>query len=596
MNEFESRNMEEELEDLEANYDKHVSKDYIEQQDKLQKAREEEMSDAIKNPELHNLRAANQKEMDKYDQIHHNELVARRKAQEEFNQRHHNELASINKLRDTDPEYAKKLEEQFNKKYRKELDRINNIPSGKRPGKINTDTNTTSKLADNISDVTIKKAVVKVKITFIIIIICAIVCLFLYVTIMSTLSEQDVTSLSGGSTTLGNVNGVGNYYVDGEDGDYLNSNIVYINENGESSTYSIDDFLVGAVYALTDDNLSEEVYKVYAILLRTNILSDDDGVIEYGDYEYKNVNNDTTKEKIENSIETTKYELLLDSSSTIIKTDFSKNNCNDCTIEDGISLNLVKELVKDNNYDYKQVLSAFFDSQNSTVIINNNPETSSISLELKDTTNATYLKTPIKSFLKSHNLSLVDLNNYISTSVEPVYGTGEGVATAAVALINYLYDGFKVKLPYYWGGKYLGTGANPSFGTYKPVLHNSGQVYNYISLDCSGLAQWAIYNGGFKNPGTGTAYFAYAFTKRCNITSPNCVGEVGDLINYRTYDGRRGHVQIIVAVDEKNSSYYIAESSTHGVVVTTRNMHKGRNDANVYVLHMSDYYAKNVRK
>lgn len=448
------------------------------------------------------------------------------------------------------------------------------------------------------------KATIKIPktitIKIILILLPIVIFLLMFITIIGAISggySGSSSEASGnGSVTINRVNGIGNYFVEGQDSNYFNSSVVYIDDNGKSTTYDVNELIAGGIYALTEDNLSINIYKVYAILLRTNILSDSDGVIVANDYKFKDASNSYSYTLINRSVEDTKYEILLDSNNSVVKTDFSNNDCESCTIEDGVSLNIIKSLVNQNNYNYEQVIEELFSGRYTISRINFSAINNSISLELKDTTKSTYLDRTITEFLNSHGSSLEDLNNYISSNVQPIYGTGKAVATAAVSLINYLYDGFGIKLPYYWGGKYEHVGANPSFGVYKPVPRSNGQVYKYISLDCSGLAQWAIINGGIKNPGTGTVNFAQAFTNRCNITSPSCIGEVGDLINYRTHDNSRGHVQVIVSVDKENNSYYIAESSTNGVVVTTRPMHKGRDDATVYVLHMTDYYAKNVRK
>lgn len=444
---------------------------------------------------------------------------------------------------------------------------------------------------------TIKKRLPIPTSAIIAIVIIVIIFLILFVIISAIsggYSKKSSSSAGNGSVNIYSVNGTGQYFLSNEDNDYFNSNIVYIDENNVSTTYALNDFLAGAIYAMTDDGLNGEIYKVYAVLLRSNILTDSDGVIDYNDYMYLDPSSIYSNTIIRESIEDTKYELLLDGSNSIIKTDFSNNNCDNCSLEDGISFNVVKILVDEQNYDHKQVIEELFADYYVTTV--SFSTVGDISLELKNTVGAEYLNVPITQFLSSHGSSLEDLNHYISSNVEPVYGTGEGVATAAVALINYLYDGFGTKLPYYWGGKYEHVGANPSFGVYRPTSRANGQLYNYISLDCSGLAQWAIINGGIKNPGTGTVYFAQVFRNRCDITYSNCVGEIGDLINYRTRDNSRGHVQIIVSVDVQNNMYYIAESSTYGVVVTTREMHKGRDDATVYVLHMADYYRNNVRR
>ena len=108
---------------------------------------------------------------------------------------------------------------------------------------------------------------------------------------------------------------------------------------------------------------------------------------------------------------------------------------------------------------------------------------------------APVLLEPLSTFLPSKGSSVEELNNYIHNNVmENGPGTRAGAVTAAVSLINFLYDGAGVRLPYYWGGQYDYIGVNPNFGGYtKASAH--GEVH--AGFDCSGFVSWAILNGGY---------------------------------------------------------------------------------------------------
>ena len=242
-------------------------------------------------------------------------------------------------------------------------------------------------------------------------------------------------------------------------------------------------------------------------------------------------------------------------------------------------------LVTEMGYTYDEVLKYYLGDD---IMISRGGFMSSIDgLEIKDTVNATPLTESLSSVLAEHGSSVEELNAFIHDNVESNgAGTREGVVTAAVSLINYLYDGMGVKIPYYWGGKYQRLGVNPSFGTY---TSSSSMGHVHVGLDCSGFVSWALINGGFNFGGASTQGFdQYSNGDNCYMNESDCLGQPGDLLNSTDCGGGIGHVQLIVAVDEESGVYYIAESS-YGVTMTSTPIHNGR-CSNMKVLHMDKYY------
>lgn len=260
-----------------------------------------------------------------------------------------------------------------------------------------------------------------------------------------------------------------------------------------------------------------------------------------------------------------------------------------------------KYLITELGYTYKEVLEYYYgneglslttptiETSSSSSSSSSNPIVSVAGLEIKNTSNATKLNKPLNEVLASSGSSVDQMNSFIRNSVvEKGAGTREGVVTAAVSMINYLYDNFNIKLPYYWGGRYQQIGISPSFGEYRPsTVSRGGTIYNYKSFDCSGFVSWAIKNGGYNFDAVTTNGFDSKFSKNsCNITESSCIGQPGDLIN-----SAAGHVELIIAVDKDSGKYFIAHSGTDGVVMTQRDMHKKNYGSTVTkILYMEEFY------
>lgn len=247
-------------------------------------------------------------------------------------------------------------------------------------------------------------------------------------------------------------------------------------------------------------------------------------------------------------------------------------------------------LATEKGYTYDQLLSFYLGDEVTISSGNGFSLTEIPGLEIKNTTNSSNLHEKLTTYLPANGSSINELNTFIKNNVkENGAGTREGVVTAAVSLINYLYDGFGVSLPYYWGGQYQYVGVNPSFGGItSPSTTPGGYVYNYSGFDCSGFASWAIKNGGYNFARHTTSKFHAAFAgNSCNIADSNCIGQPGDLINSESC-----HVQMIVSVDEASGKYYVAESTgSYGLIMRPWNMHTSNcGNKETRILHMDSFY------
>lgn len=252
-------------------------------------------------------------------------------------------------------------------------------------------------------------------------------------------------------------------------------------------------------------------------------------------------------------------------------------------------------LAKEQNYTYDQILDYYLKDYD--VSISSGGFVSSITgLEIKNTTNASELNENLGMFLSKKGTSINDLNSFIKNNVkEAGSGSRAGVVTAAVSLINYLYDGGKVRIPYYWGGNYQTIGVNPDFGSKtSPSISRGGTAFYYSGFDCSGFASWAIRNGGYNFKRHTTNGFHNEFSSdSCDINNKSCIGQPGDLIN-----SNGCHVQMIVSVDENSGKYFVAESTgDYGLIMREWNMHSGNcGTAETRIIHMDSFYnnSKNI--
>lgn len=165
--------------------------------------------------------------------------------------------------------------------------------------------------------------------------------------------------------------------------------------------------------------------------------------------------------------------------------------------------------------------------------------------------------TSLENYLSSQGWSLSELDKLIARSVRAAgLYSNEAIATAGVALQTVLAQKYKIKIPYWWGGKSWDFGATASWGTNKAkFVEKNDAWYYYYGMDCTGFVTWAYVNAGY-NIKKGQ-YPPYGNTVK--FTKEN--GEVGDVIT------SPGHVQLIVG---KNSTgFIVAEASgrINGMIV-----------------------------
>lgn len=238
-------------------------------------------------------------------------------------------------------------------------------------------------------------------------------------------------------------------------------------------------------------------------------------------------------------------------------------------------------LATEKNYTYEELLDFYLGDDNITI-----SSTAGIINSDAKVTNGTQIDISIGSYLANHGSSIEELNNAIEASVAAAgKGTREGVVTAAVTLINYLYDNYKITIPYYWGGLYQNYGIPETMGNpTTPITSIYGTVYKHSGFDCSGFVSWAIKNGGYIMDRKTTSTFYSTFgSDSCLANDYYCTGQIGDLVNSDS------HVQLIVSVDAESEQYIVAESTgRRGLVMSARYMHAG--DSSTRILHMDSFY------
>ena len=390
-----------------------------------------------------------------------------------------------------------------------------------------------------------------------------------------------------------------------------------------TETYPFEDYIAGVVNAEVGSFSNLEVYKEFAIAARSYFLTHDDNCkIESSDRRqvFRDITGDTSERAnlIHQAIEETAGQVIL-ADGEIMSTEYDAF-CSIAVDDNYYTLKQQNQKIprhwvdsqggiaaswKDGNctgnhgrglsqwgslylatvegYDFEGLLKYYLGDD--ITISSAGFMTSIPGLTVKDTTNAEELHHSLSSFL-----SVEDLNSFIRSNVKNNgAGTRAGVVTAAVSLVNYLYDGYNVRLPYYWGGNYQHIGVNPEFGGVTSIVGDIyGRSFSYSGFDCSGFASWAIRNGGYNISRHTTSTFNSSFSgDSCNISDGSCIGQPGDLINSASC-----HVQMIVAVDEANGVYYIAESTgSLGLITRTWGMHEGNcGGSPTRILHMDNYY------
>lgn len=207
----------------------------------------------------------------------------------------------------------------------------------------------------------------------------------------------------------------------------------------------------------------------------------------------------------------------------------------------------------------------------------------------------TELHDSLESFLQSKGTNIEEYNNFIFSSVNKAgVGTREGVVTAALAITSTLYENYKVRLPYEWGGGHgsMYYGASGKWGSKlaKPIAANS-RFYLYSGLDCSGFISWALYNGGYNvTPLTSEGFLQYGPAHK--MSEGNFIGKPGDLIHHY------GHIMMIVDTDESSKTYLVAEAAggDEGMRVISLPFNGGNSSKQNSIIDMDSFYADTSRK
>ena len=157
----------------------------------------------------------------------------------------------------------------------------------------------------------------------------------------------------------------------------------------------------------------------------------------------------------------------------------------------------------------------------------------------------------LESYLSASGWSIAELDKLIARSVRAAgLYSKEAAATAGVAMQTVLAQKYKIKMPYWWGGKSWAFGADKAWGTYKTKYSEEYDVwYYYYGLDCSGFAAWAYVNAGYEiKRGQYPSFWGYS---KYALNQAN--GDVGDFIL------NNGHVKLIVG--KTDTGYICAEAS-----------------------------------
>ena len=502
-------------------------------------------------------------------------------------------------------------------------------PTSKKTQSTPPSTGTSSEAMSNKNETSGKVVVNLVKIAgallpFVIIllpIVCFVVLVSTFISLFIVLDSNKSSSALGGYYSV-RCPEVTVIFVDKQNG---------YTETG-SKTYSLEEYVAGVIAGEVAYLGNYEVDKVYAIAARSYFLTHDDGncTIEASDRKqaFRELTENQNDQMALQAAEETAGQVLL-KNNEVYGSQYDAFACiaedsNYYTISQGnqkipkewVESRINKErhpnwficngkenlsnhhgngmsqfgalyLASEKGYTYDEIISFYLGDE--VKISSNGLMTSVAGLEIKNTTNSQLLTAPISNILSTNGATIKDMDDFIYRNVtEAGKGTREAVVTAAVSQINYLYDNYKVRAPYYWGGNYQRYGMPSNLGAKTVTSCSSTSCYYNVGFDCSGFVSWAIKNGGYNLNRLTTVEFDSKFSSNsCNIKDSNCIGQPGDLIN-----SRKCHVQMIVAVDESSGKYMVAESTgSLGVVMREWNMHSSNcGNTETRILHMDSYY------
>ena len=243
-----------------------------------------------------------------------------------------------------------------------------------------------------------------------------------------------------------------------------------------------------------------------------------------------------------------------------------------CTRSEGYKIDIYR---RDNNVKIPADMGYIMGGSSSNICVGQ-VDLGTLVLGIDDTK---LLQGPTISSLYSGNID--GLNNLIQQNVDKYgRGTGNGVAAAAITLINSLKEkGYRI--PYYWAGGHAdaisGLGVNPDFGKSTSKSCSRTTCYSYKGFDCSGFVSWAVKNGACPSfaPHLAADFMSLGPHESAKQAKP------GDI------QASTGHVRLVV--QNNDGKLILAESSggTGGVHFSTYNP----NERGYVLVDMSKYYA-----
>ena len=391
----------------------------------------------------------------------------------------------------------------------------------------------------------------------------------------------------------------------------------------EGGTFDIDKYIEGVVNAEVGGMNNYEVYKMFAVAARSYFyVNSQDCSIENSTSKQRFVSNNSSMIRL--AVQETKDQVILDGNGNFVNAQYDAF-CTTQVTEDSYILKqnhqvVSKEwaddqrgikpewkegreiechgngasqwgayyLAEEYDYTYSNLLRYYY-SGDDYQLSSRRIATGINGLDIKKTVNASNaLNKSITTFLTEKGSSINTYNDYITRNVRNYTGTRQGPVIAVLSLINYLYDNYNTKLPYYYGANLQTIGVSSLIGdSHISQADENGQTYNYVSFDDGGLISWAMKNGGYNFDKKSTIeLYNILHPSGCDMLDEDCKGSAGDLIVSPK------HVMMIVYYDESNKIYYVAEATQDGIIINTRQIYdKNCGGANGVLINMQSFYS-----
>lgn len=375
----------------------------------------------------------------------------------------------------------------------------------------------------------------------------------------------------------------------GDIGTYMKKGIIYINSKGyymwkggnkgrNGNVYGVDgqDYLIVA----TSIN-SADLMGVYSKTCKTTFrYLDDIRYFKYGDtFTIQVTTNGGSTYESYNAI-------VLDACGACML--WSTSVSSPCTqpvslVKETNNLKIDIYVHKGDNYVKPGDIGYFMDGTNSNVCIGT-IDLGALEFGVKGTKS---LNKPIEEVIGTQGVN--ELNQQIRSNVDKYgRGTGNGVAAAAITLINGLkQQGYH--LPYYFGGGHaqgITSGVDQKWGypaskyDSSYVSSNASRGRTIYSYDCSAFVSWSMHNGGCPNKVYSTANIARdsSLKKLSNIED----AKPGDILN-----DAGSHVMLVV--QNNGGKVTLAESTVSGIQFSEA---VGKKISGYEIWDMSGYYKK----